>query len=317
MSGTKTVAVIGSCGAQGNGVVHGLSGKAGYAVRAITRNVDSDKAKALAAMPGVSLVKADLDDPKSLEAAFAGCYGVFCVTNFWEHFSPAKESAQVANVAAAAKAAGVQHVVWSTLENARDMGAGDTIPDIENGGVKYKVPHFEGKGLADKAFADAGVPTTYLLTSFYFDNMIHFGMGPKKGEDGVAAITFPQKETDILPCIAAKDIGLCAAGIFQDPSLIGKRVGIVGDFVTCVQIAKCLSDALGMEVKFNSVPADVYRSFGFPGADDLGNMFQWQSENNAAFVSRRDLTLSKKLNPNLQSAADWCKEHADAIKATM
>ena len=317
MSGTKTVAVIGSTGAQGSGVVHGLSGKEGWAVKAITRNVDSDKAKALAALPGVSLVQANMDDVKSLEAAFAGCYGVYCVTNFWEHFSPTKEYEQAANVAAAAKAAGVKHVVWSTLENAKAMGAGDTIPDIENGGVKYKVPHFEGKGLADKVFAEAGVPTTNLYTSWYLDNMIFFGMGPKKGEDGVATLTFPQKETDILPCIAAKDIGLCAAGIFRDPTLIGKTVGIVGEHLTVPQLAKCLEDALGMPVKFNPVSADVYRSFGFPGADDLGNMFQWQSENNAEFVSRRDPALSKKLNPNLQSAADWCKEHADAIKATM
>ena len=115
----------------------------------------------------VAVVRADLDDPASLAEALKGAYGAFLVTNFWEHFSACKETAQCRAVAAAAKAAGVKHVVWSTLEDTRAEGHSYMIPDIDNGGAKYKVPHWDGKGEGDKAFVDAGVPTTFVRTSFY------------------------------------------------------------------------------------------------------------------------------------------------------
>ena len=309
----QTIVVIGATGAQGGGVVRTLSAKGGYAIKAVTRNTSSDKAKALAALPNVALISADLDDEASLMAAFSGAYGVFLVTNFWEHFSAAKEIEQCKKVAAAAKAAGVAHVVWSTLEHTPSFGAGDTIPDIDNHGTKFKVPHFDGKGLGDAEFKAAGVPTTYLLTSFYWDNMIYFGMGPKKGEDGAYAITFPQGPETVLPGIAAQDIGACAAGIFADPSLIGQTVGITGEMLTCGAMAEKMSKALGVDIKFNSVPADVYRSFGFPGADDLGNMFQWQAENNAGFCERRDLVLSKRLHPGMLDFDGWLAKHGKSI----
>lgn len=312
-SGAKCVVVIGATGSQGGGVVKALSGKDGWTVRAITRNLESEKAKALTEMPGVTVVSADMDNQEQLTEAFKDAYGVFMVTNFWEHFSAAKEAEQCKNVAAAAKAAGISHVVWSTLEHTPSFGAGDSIPDIDNGGQPYKVPHFDGKGLGDKAFKEAEVPTTFLLTSFYWDNLIHFGMGPKKGEDGTYAITFPQGEDTLLPGIAVQDIGTCAAGVFEDPSLIGQTVGIVGEKLTCVQMAEKLTAALGTEVRFNSVQADVYRSFGFPGADDLGNMFQWQAENNAEFCVRRDLELSKKLNAGLLDFDGFLASHGSKI----
>ena len=94
----------------------------GFAARAITRDPNKDKAKALAAK-GAEVVKADLDDVESLKKAFAGAYGVYCVTNFWEHFSAEKEKAQAKNIAEAARAAGVKHVIWSTLEDTRKLMA--------------------------------------------------------------------------------------------------------------------------------------------------------------------------------------------------
>ena len=111
MADKKIIAVIGATGAQGGSLVRAIIADKGgsFAARAITRNVDSEKAKALAAA-GVEVVKADIDDQKSLERAFAGAYGAFCVTNFWEHFSPERELTQAGNMARAAKAAGVQHV---------------------------------------------------------------------------------------------------------------------------------------------------------------------------------------------------------------
>src|SRR5215217_5577263 len=116
----QVIAVIGATGAQGGALVRAILAdkSGGFAARAITRHVDSDKGKALAAQ-GAEVVAADLDDQASLERAFAGAYGVFGLTNFWEHFSPEKELAQAANIARAAKAAGAQHVIWSTLEDTR------------------------------------------------------------------------------------------------------------------------------------------------------------------------------------------------------
>ncbi|KAJ1460914.1 hypothetical protein M885DRAFT_612092 [Pelagophyceae sp. CCMP2097] len=256
----KRVVVLGATGAQGGGVVRGLSGLSGYEVRAVSRTPDSAKAQALSLLPGVTVVAASMDDAQSLEAAFAGAYGVFCVTNFWEHFSVATEVAQCARVAAAAKAAGVRHVVWSTLEGLDALPASESLPGIVNGGETYKVPHFEGKALSDAAFRNAGVPTTFMRTSFYWDNMIGLGMGPKKDadSDGNYKLSLPQKPTDVLPGIAAQDIGLCAAGIFQDPNFIGRTVGIVGEHLTCVQMAAQLSKAWGVDVQFQQ--ADGNRS---------------------------------------------------------
>ena len=117
-SDKRIIAVVGATGAQGGGLVRSILGDdAGqFVVRALTRKPDSDKAQALAQV-GVEVVAADIDDRESVAQAFAGAYGAFCVTNFWEHFSPDTERAQVQVMAEAAKAAGVQHVVWSTLED--------------------------------------------------------------------------------------------------------------------------------------------------------------------------------------------------------
>src|SRR5206468_2425432 len=153
-----------------------------FKARALTRNPDAEKGKALQAA-GAEVVAADLDDEKSLERAFAGAYGAFCVTNFWEHFSVEKELAQAGNMARAAKVAGVQHVIWSTLEDTRRWVplADARMPTLKG---KYKVPHFDGKGEADELFRREGVPTTFLLTAFYWDNLIYFGAGPQRGPDG-------------------------------------------------------------------------------------------------------------------------------------
>src|SRR5512145_2065640 len=120
MADKRIIAIVGATGAQGGSLARAiLADKSGqFAVRAITRNPDGDKAKALK-KAGAEVVRADLDDEGSLKKAFTGAYGAFCITNFWEHFSPEKEIAQAGNMARAAKAAGVQHVIWSTLEDTR------------------------------------------------------------------------------------------------------------------------------------------------------------------------------------------------------
>jgi uncharacterized protein YbjT (DUF2867 family) len=312
-SGKKIIAVVGATGAQGGGLVRAiLNDKNGpFTARAITRNVNSDKAKALADA-GAEVVAADLDDVKSLKKAFEGAHGVFCVTNFWEHFKPEKELSQARNMAQAAKDAGIKHVIWSTLEDTRKSIplSDDRMPTLMG---KYKVPHLDAKGEADAIFTELGVPTTFLVTSFYWDNFIHFGMGPKKGADGKLAITLPMG-TKKLAGIGAEDIGKTAYAIFEKgDEMIGKTVGIAGGHLTGAQMAKSLSKALGQPVNYNAIPPATYRGLGFPGADDLGNMFQFFSDFEQDCCDARSITETKSLNPELQTFDRWLGENKSRI----
>ena len=313
MSEKKVIAVLGATGAQGGGVVRAIlrDAQGGFAVRAITRNENSEKARELAKM-GAEVVVADVDNAESLKKAFDGAYGAYCVTFFWAHFSPEKEMAEVQTMAAAAKSAGLKHVIWSMLEDTRKWVplSDNRMPTLQG---KYKVPHFDGKGEACHFFTDLGVPATFLLTSFYWDNFVSFGMGPQRGPDGKLAITLPMGDKK-LPGIAAEDIGKCAYGIFKRGSeLIGKTVGIAGESLTGAQMAAAFSELLGQQVGYNSISPDAYRALGFPGADDLGNMFQFKRDFNEYFCGARDITFSKSLNPELQDFRTWLRNNKNAI----
>jgi uncharacterized protein YbjT (DUF2867 family) len=313
MADDKIIAVTGATGAQGGGVARSILDDPGgaFRLRAITRNPESDKAKALAAA-GAEVVKADLDDEASLRAAFDGAYGAFCVTNFWEHFSPEKETAQGRNLAHAAKAAGVRHVVWSTFEDVRDFVPldDDRMPTLME---RYKVPHFDSKAEANAAFTDAGVPTTLLYTSFYWDNFIRFGMEPQRGEDGKLVLVIPIGDKR-LPGIAATDIGKCAYGIFREGTVhVGKTVGVAGEHLTGAEMAAGLSQALGEEVRFYAMPFDAYRALGFPGAEDLGNMMQFKHDFQEEYLGARDLDVARRLNPELTTFAEWLSANGSAI----
>ncbi len=313
MSEKKIIAVVGATGAQGGGLVRAILGDATseFSVRALTRNPQSDNAKALADA-GADVVAADMDNPASIRQAFDGAHGAFCVTAFWEHFSPEKEVAQAGAMAQAAKDAGLQHVIWSTLEDTRKFIPldDDRMPTLME---KYKVPHFDGKGEADQAFRDLGVPTTFLLTSAYFENMIYFGMGPKKSDDGKYAVTLPMGDQK-LPWIAVEDIGKCAYGIFKEGAKhIDQTVGIAGEHLTGEELAAGLSRALGVEVAYNAVEPEVYRGFGFPGADDLGNMFQFNRDFSDDFCAARNVEVARALNQELQDLDAWLASNKDRI----
>jgi uncharacterized protein YbjT (DUF2867 family) len=309
MSSKPIIAVIGATGAQGGGLVQAILAGDRFAARAITRHPDNEKGQALAEA-GAEVVAADLDDLGSLTAAFEGAHGAYCVTNFWEHFSPTKEITQAKNLADAARAAGVQHVVWSTLEDTRkEIPLDDPrMPTLQG---EYKVPHFDAKGMSDSFFM--GLPVTCMLTSFYWDNLIHFGMGPTRGEDGVLQFVLPMGEKK-MPGIAAADIGGCAHGIFAaGTEYVGMRVGIVGEHLTGAEMATKLGEALGEEVRHVSPPWDIYRTFDFPGADDLGNMFQYYHDCADAFMARRDVGFSRAMYPGLQDFSTWLERNKERI----
>jgi uncharacterized protein YbjT (DUF2867 family) len=316
MADKKIIAVLGSTGSQGGGLCRAILADAsgGFACRAVTRDTGKDKAKALASA-GAQVVKADLDDAESLKKAFAGAYGVYAVTNFWEHFSGEKEKTQAKNIADAAKAAGVKHVIWSTLEDIRKFMKADDkrMPILQE---KYRVPHFDAKADANAYFSS--VPTTFLVTSFYWDNLYMFGLAPKKGEDGQLSWTFPMGNAKMAG-IAAEDIGKVAYGIFKAGSqYIGKTVGIMGEALTIEQMGKTLSKTLGVgPVKYNAVEADVYRSFGFPGADEMGNMFQAYRDFEKEMVANRSAETARKLNPSLQTFEQFVAKQKNAILPAM
>jgi uncharacterized protein YbjT (DUF2867 family) len=312
MSDRTLIAVVGATGAQGGGLVRAiLADRAGgFAARAITRGPNSAKARALADS-GAEVVAGDLDDEASLAKALAGADGAYFVTNFWEHFSPERELAQARNMAAAARQAGIRHAIWSTLEDTRKWVplSDDRMPTLMG---KYKVPHFDAKGEADAFFRDAGVPTTFLLTSFYWDNLVHFGMGPKL-QGGKAVFTLPMADAK-LAGIAAEDIGKCAYGIFRKGAVtIGQTIGIAGGHLTGAEMAASLARALGREVVYHAVTPEQYRGFGFPGAEDLGNMFQFYAEFGDYFCGARSIEATRALNPDLQSFDDWLARNAARI----
>jgi len=309
----KIIAVLGATGAQGGGLVRAITSDPSgeFAARAVTRDVDSDKARALAAL-GAEVVAGDVDDVDSLRRAFEGAYGAYCVTFYWAHFSPQKEYAEAKAMATAARDAGLKHVIWSTLEDTRKWVplSDNRMPTLME---HYKVPHFDAKGEADQLFTDLGVPTTFLLTSFYWENFIYFGMGPARGADGKLAITLPM-DNKKLPGIATEDIGRAAYGIFKKgPEMIGKRVGISGGHLTGSEMAAGFSEVLGEEVRYNAVDAATYRGFGFPGADDLGNMFQFKCDFQADFCGARSVEKTRELNPQLQSFSDWLRANASRL----
>ncbi|MGE5284761.1 MAG: NmrA/HSCARG family protein [Actinomycetota bacterium] len=313
MEGKKIIAVVGATGAQGGGVCRAILKDVGggYGVRALTRNAGSGKAKELEKL-GAEIVEVDIDDVESLKRAFRGVHGAFCVTFFWEHFSPEKELAEAKNMADAAKHAGLRHVIWSTLEDTRKWVPLEDrrMPTLMG---KYKVPHFDAKGEANRLFTDRDIPTTFLLTSFYWENLIHFGMGPKRAEDGHLYITLPMGDKK-LPGIASGDIGKCAYAIFRKGrEFIGKSVGIAGGHLTGGQMAASLTRALGEEIRYNAVSPEDYRGFGFPGAEDLGNMFQFKRDFESVFCGARSLEFSRALNPAMQTFEGWLAENGDRI----
>lgn len=312
MSDKKIITVVGATGQQGGGLCRAIldNSEGEYACRAITRDPQKDSAKKLAAR-GAEVVRADLDDLGSLNQAFAGAYGAFCITNFWEHLSGEKEKAQARNMADAARAAGLRHVMWSTLEDTRQlMSPDDTrMPMLQE---KYRVPHFDAKAEADEFFK--GLPVTYFLVSFYWDNLYMFNMAPRKGADGVYSWALPMGNRR-LAGIAAEDVGKIAHAIFRaGQPYIGKRVGVAGENLTIQEMSEKLSRGLGLgPVRYDAVEPDVYRSFDFAGADEMGNMFQVFRDFEPAVLGARSVEVARSLHPDLLSFDQWIAKYKDRL----
>ena len=286
----KRITVFGATGAQDGGLVRAIhqDSLGEFAVRTVTRHANSAQVQEWAHC-GAEVVEADLDDAASIRRVMHGAHGGYCVTFFRKHFSLEKELAEALTLAEATKSKGVRHVIWSTLEDSRQW-----VPLFNNRMFtlmcKYKVSYLDAKGEGNYFFTDLRVTTTtFLLTSFYWEDFIHFGMSPKPGPDGQ------------LFGMAAEDTGWCSLDIFkQRTALIGNTVGITGEQLTSQEMAAGLSKALG-----------------FPVADNLGNMFQSQRNFADDSLKARSMEFSRQLNPDLQSFDTWLAIHARKIPLEM
>ena len=314
MSDKKIIAVVGATGAQGGGLVEAVLADPGgpFAVRALTRRTGTDAARALAER-GADVVAADLGDEASLRAAFDGAHGAYVVTNYWESMSPQSELTQAGNAARAAKAAGVGHVIWSTLEDTRlHLPLTDErLPVLEG---SYTVPHFDAKAEADRFFTDAGVPTTFLRTTFYWEAFLQ-GFAPQRDTDGRLVLTLPMGDSP-LAGIASADIGRVAYGVFgRGEELVGRTVSIAGEHLTGVQVAEAFAELYGEPVDYRPPTFDQFRALPIPAAAELGNMFQYYAEAADAFTGDRDLVVIRSLYPDLQTFRVWLAGNKDALGA--
>ena len=318
----KLISVVGATGSQGGGLVGAALAdpEQRFRVRALTRSAQSAAARELAEA-GAEVVEADLDDGPSMRRAFDGAHGAFLVTNYWADLAPedegrrtraARELEQVDTAALAARQAGVSHVVWSTLEDTRDhFGTDERVPTV---GDHYKVPHFDAKAEADGILREYDVPTTFLRTTLFFEGFAG-ALAPTRGDDGTLKLTLPIADQP-MSGIAVADIGKSALQIFKRGNeFLGTTLSIAGDHLTGEQYAAGLSAAYGETVAYRPLTWDEFRAQGFPGAVEMGNMFQYYAENSARFVGDRDLARARELNPELQSFLDWIGLHRGEFEA--
>jgi len=317
----KTIAIVGATGLQGGATLKAFSklkesGNKSYKVRAITRDPTSEKAKAIIDFVD-EVVKADSNDVDSLVKAFNGCYGAFIVTNFWEYMNAETEMKQLRNLKEAVKKAGLEHVVISTLEDTRGIISNAENKDtwvFPKGNDTMYVPHFDGKGEVAQECIDEGLPATYLYTTFYMENFI-YTLGPSRQSDkDPYAITIPMGDSK-LSMVAVADIGKMACAILQDPKLIGKKIGVESESLTGHEIAEVFTKVTGEKIIYNKIPWNVFASFGFPGADDLANMFRYYDEHSDNFLSLRVVSdnMKKKMD-GVYSLEQWLTENKGAIK---
>ncbi len=288
MSEQRLVLVTGATGAQGGGVARHLLRSAKFRVRCLTRKANSAKAAELR-QAGAELAEGDLEDSASLRAALDGCYGAFGVTNFWEHFG--KEYAQGKNLVDAVKASDVQHFVFSTLPSSKSISGGT-----------HEVPHFDMKARLEEYARELGIPSTFVHVAFYFENFLTY-FPPQKQADGSYSFGFPQGDT-ALAGVAVEDVGGVVAAIFEKRAeMPGRTVGIAGDDLTGAEYADILSRTLGRTIRYNHIPREVYAAFGFPGAQELADMFDF----NRLYIPERkaDVAASRSLYPAMRTFETW------------
>ncbi|XP_069838297.1 nmrA-like family domain-containing protein 1 [Dendropsophus ebraccatus] len=299
MAARKIITVFGATGAQGGSVANSLLMDRTFAVRAVTRDTSKPAALKLKEA-GAEVVSADLDNEKSLESALSGVYGAFVVTNFWDHFSKEKEVQQGKVIVDLCKRLGLQHVVYSGLENVNKLSGG-----------KLDVLHFDGKGKVEEYFQEKSCPMTSVRLAFYFENFLT-NSKPQKSKDGKSyELVIPMCDVP-MDGISVADLGPAVLSILKNPKeYIGKLIGLSAEKLTVAQYADIMSKVSCKTIKDAKIPPEVYEKLPFPGAQEMANMFKFY-----LMVPDRDVALTHKLNPNTKSFKQFLKENKEAfIKA--
>ncbi|XP_016015192.2 nmrA-like family domain-containing protein 1 [Rousettus aegyptiacus] len=263
MTSKKVIAVFGATGTQGGSVAKAILEGKKFTVRAITRNVTHPNALALQDL-GAEVVKGDLNDEASVEAAVKGAYGAFLVTNFWEGNSKKKEVYQGKLVADVDKRLGLKHVVFSGLVN---------VKRLTNG--KLEVEHFDGKGEVEEYFWSIGVPMTSIHVPAYFENFLTVWKPMKASDGDYYTLVLPMGDKP-MHGMSVADVGAVVSSILNSPAeFLGKTVNLSAEALTIQQYADVLSKILGKEVRDAKITVEAYEKLGFPHAKELANMFRF------------------------------------------
>jgi len=256
-NGKKLIAVVGATGHQGGAVVRALRASGQFKVRALTRNPAKHPQLA------DEVVLADLDHPETLKAAFAGAHGFFLVTNFWE--SGTDEGKQALAAVHAAKDAGVQHFIWSTLPNVETISRG-----------KLHVPHFTDKAKVDHVVREAGFAHhTFVIAPFFYQNLLGV-MAPQRQADGAVGWALPlDPDRRVIHMGDITELGHIVAGAFAQPKLAGygELLPLVGDFLSFNEVVATLNRQ-GHKFSFKQVPQELFAGW-FPGAKDVAEMLAY------------------------------------------
>ena len=288
---SKLITVFGATGQQGGSVVRGLLAHGGYKIRGVTRNPDGDKAKALQSQ-GVEIVKGNLDDQASIEAAIAGAYGVYLVTNYWEMFDKEREIKQGKLVGDACKKEGIKHLIFSGLELVKDITGRDC-------------PHFDGKGEIEKYLDSIGIPYTSIRLAAYFESL---STSNQIQDDG--SFTFVTCMEGPMDGVSIEDLGPVVAAVLSQPGeFIGKKIGLSGDKLTFDQYMEHIEQVTGATVQLQKLSYEEFAKLGFPGADDTANMFHFYDHGNPD----RDIALTKRLNPKAKTFREWLEANKDKL----
>jgi len=278
----KPVLITGATGRQGGSVIRHMLPR-GWKLRALTRDSTSAAAQELA-RKGIEVVKGDLEEPTSLDRATCGVYGVYSVQDFWT-VGAKREVQQGKNLADAARKAGVDHFVYSSVGGAE-----------RNSGID----HWESKWKVEKHIRELGLPATILRPAAFMENYYidQVEIGILKGK-----LMDPIRADKPYQTIATDDIGAFAALAFERPKdFVGIELEIAGSELTNPQAAEVFSRVLGKEVKFRKLPMPMVR---FVLGKEFYQMFRWFNESGF----KADIEGLRRRYPEvrLQTLEEWLR----------
>lgn len=248
----EVILITGATGQQGGAIARELLAK-GRKVRAMTRHPEGEKAAALKRL-GAEVVAGDLNDAASIERALKGAWGAFAVQNTWEAGVQGEEE-QGIRFAELARRAGIQHLVYGSVQSA----------DRKTG-----IPHFDNKARVEEKIRSLGFPSVVVLRPvFFMENWTSPWFLPGLQEGALAIGVRPETK---LQMVAVADIGAYGAWAFENhASLNGRAIDIAGDERTMPETAAILGRAMGRELRFVSLPIEEVRKF----SDDFATMLEW------------------------------------------